>query len=128
MTTGHRIIVAAIVVALAQVGFLGWLIAGRAAILRDGQEIVLKVEPVDPRDLLRGDYVRLGYEISSIPVSRISNVPADRTWTDASDLYVRRCDEHQLEQLGGFHFGFDLDQRFMNAKCRAVTGSSTQKD
>ena len=26
-------------------------------ILRDGREITLKVEPVDPRDLLRGDYV-----------------------------------------------------------------------
>ena len=73
MTTGNRTIVAALVVALAQIGFLGWIIAGRAAILRDGREIVLKVEPVDPRDLLRGDYVRLCYEISSIPVSKITN-------------------------------------------------------
>jgi uncharacterized membrane-anchored protein len=89
MTTGNRIIVAAIVVALAQIGFLGWLIAGRAAILRDGREIVLKVEPVDPHDLLRGDYVRLGYEISSIPVSKITNVAPDKTWSDASDIYVR---------------------------------------
>ena len=85
MMTGNRIIVAALVVALAQIGFLGWIIAGRAAILRDGREIVLKVEPVDPRDLLRGDYVRLGYEISSIPVSKITNLPPDKIWSDASD-------------------------------------------
>jgi uncharacterized membrane-anchored protein len=89
MTPGNRIIIASIVVGLAQIGFLGWLIAGRAAILRDGREIILKVEPVDPRDLLRGDYVRLGYEISSIPASKITNVPPDQTWTDASDLHVR---------------------------------------
>ena len=63
--------------ALVQIGFLGWIIAGRAAILRDGREIVLKVEPVDPRDLLRGDYVRLGYEISRIPVSLITNLPPE---------------------------------------------------
>jgi len=31
-----------------------------------GQEILLKTVPVDPRDLFRGDYVNLRYEISSI--------------------------------------------------------------
>ena len=31
MMTGSRIIIAALVVALAQIGFLGWMIAGRAA-------------------------------------------------------------------------------------------------
>jgi uncharacterized membrane-anchored protein len=29
--------------------------------------VLLKVEPVDPRDLMRGDYVILGYEISRVP-------------------------------------------------------------
>lgn len=33
--------------------------------LKNGQEIVLKTVPVDPRDVLRGDYVVLRYEISS---------------------------------------------------------------
>jgi uncharacterized membrane-anchored protein len=37
------------------------MIESRAAILRDGTEIVLQVEPIDPRDLMRGDYVRLQY-------------------------------------------------------------------
>ena len=77
MMTGNRIIIAALVVALAQIGFLGWIIAGRAAVLRDGREIMLKVEPVDPRDLLRGDYVSLCYEISRIPVSQITNLPPE---------------------------------------------------
>ena len=33
--------------------------------LKNGEEIELKTIPVDPRDLLRGDYVVLAYEIST---------------------------------------------------------------
>ncbi len=32
-----------------------------------GEEIRLKTEPIDPRDLFYGDYVYLNYEISSLP-------------------------------------------------------------
>lgn len=35
--------------------------------LRTGKEVLLRTVPVDPRDLLRGDYVILNYEISQIP-------------------------------------------------------------
>ncbi|HMM63629.1 MAG TPA: GDYXXLXY domain-containing protein [Mesorhizobium sp.] len=87
--TGKRLIVAAVLLALAQIGFLGWIIAGRAAILRDGKEVLLRVEPVDPRDLLRGDYINLGYEISSIPASLIAGVPASQTTSGDSRLTVR---------------------------------------
>ena len=66
--SGKRLLLAACLVALGELGFLSWVIAGRAAILRNGQEVVLSVEPVDPRDLLRGDYVRFGYEIAQLPV------------------------------------------------------------
>ncbi len=66
MKTTRIYLVAATVVALAQIGFLYSMIAGRAAILRDGQVVVLEVQPIDPRDLFRGDYVRLGYNISTI--------------------------------------------------------------
>lgn len=52
---------------LVLVGMLGWMIEHRAAILRDGVEVILKTAPVDPRDLMRGDYVQLRYEaISSV--------------------------------------------------------------
>jgi len=67
------LILMAAVAAVLQIGFLAWTISGRAAVLRNGQEVLLKVEPIDPRDLLRGDYVRLGYEISRLPVSLYPN-------------------------------------------------------
>ena len=78
MMSGKRLVIAAVLLAAVQIGFLSWIIAGRAAILRDGQEVLLKVEPIDPRDFLRGDYVRLGYEIRNVPVKLIENAPAGR--------------------------------------------------
>lgn len=87
---GRRLILAALVVALAQIGFLTWMILGRAAILRDGREVLLKVEPVDPRDLFRGDYVRLGYDISRVPMAIVTNPPPGEDWLAGERvIYVR---------------------------------------
>jgi len=89
MTAVNRTVIAALVVALAQIGFLGWIIAGRAAVLRDGREITLKIEPIDPNDLLRGDYVSLFYEISRISVRQITNLPSEEYLSADRTLYVR---------------------------------------
>jgi uncharacterized membrane-anchored protein len=89
MMTGKRLVISALVLALIQIGFLSWIIAGRAAILRNGKEVLLKVEPVDPRDLLRGDYIILGYEISRIPVKMIANIPPDKFSSDDTSIVVR---------------------------------------
>ncbi|KKH96863.1 hypothetical protein EO95_03660 [Methanosarcina sp. 1.H.T.1A.1] len=40
--------------------------------LRTGTEVVLKTEPVDPRDLFRGDYVILNYEISTLDLDEVA--------------------------------------------------------
>ncbi|RUV26721.1 MAG: hypothetical protein EOQ60_03660 [Mesorhizobium sp.] len=87
--SGKRLIIAALVTALVQIGLLGWIIAGRAAILRNGKEVLLKVEPVDPRDLLRGDYISLGYDISRIPVKLIANIPPGKITSNDSEFVVR---------------------------------------
>jgi uncharacterized membrane-anchored protein len=44
---------------------LGAMVFERVQHLRNGREIVLAIRPVDPRDLFKGDYVRLGYDIAS---------------------------------------------------------------
>lgn len=87
--TGKKLLISAVALALVQIGFLSWIIAGRAAILRNGTEVLLKVEPIDPRDLLRGDYVSLGYEISRIPVKLVADIPSDRTATTDGRILVR---------------------------------------
>ncbi len=45
---------------------LSWMVGKRLSILKNGYEVVLKTEPVDPRDLFRGHYARLNYSISTI--------------------------------------------------------------
>lgn len=74
MTSGRKLIFASVGLAVVQIIFLGWMIVDRAAVLRDGREVLLKVEPVDPRDLLRGDYVILSYGISRIPLSMVEDI------------------------------------------------------
>lgn len=89
MTARKTLLVAALVVSALQIGFLSWIIAGRAAVLRNGPEVLLKVEPVDPRDLLRGDYVRLGYEIANFPAGLVVNAPDRSLLTEAGPMFVR---------------------------------------
>lgn len=40
--------------------------------LREGKLILLETRVIDPRDLLRGDYVILNYKISDVPLDRFS--------------------------------------------------------
>jgi uncharacterized membrane-anchored protein len=42
------------------------IIIFKMAVLAGGTEVLLKIEPVDPRDLLRGDYLTFSYEISNL--------------------------------------------------------------
>lgn len=86
-TSPRRFLLAAILVSLTQCGILGSMIVSRASVLRSGQEVVLRTAPVDPRDLLRGDYVVLTYEISSIPVERLKGKPPEDG--AYAPLYVR---------------------------------------
>lgn len=77
LQTGRFYLVAAILVAGLQTLILGYIIQSRASILASGTEVLLKTAPVDPRDFLRGDYVVLNYDISSVPVSTvIGGIPA----------------------------------------------------
>jgi uncharacterized membrane-anchored protein len=80
-----RVWLAAILVCLLQTGAIAALIINRAMLLTQGREIVLTVVPVDPRDLLRGDYVRLGYDISRIPASLLL---ASRRPGEGKTVYV----------------------------------------
>ena len=59
-----------------QVALLGAMIADRTQILRGGTEVKLLTRPIDPRDLLRGDYVVLGYDISQLPSGALLKQPS----------------------------------------------------
>lgn len=50
---------------------IGGLIGYKEYTLKSGEVVVLKTIPVDPRDVFRGDFVALQYEISSPDSQRI---------------------------------------------------------
>lgn len=50
-----------------------------------GEEILLEVAPVDPRDMFRGDYVALTYEISRIS---LLTVPYDSAFSPGETIYA----------------------------------------
>ena len=57
-----------------QVIFLVAMIGLRVTPLLAGDTIFVRVVPVDPRDLFRGDYVVLGYDFSRVPPARIDGL------------------------------------------------------
>jgi uncharacterized membrane-anchored protein len=63
---------------LLQIALIAFMVADRMDILRSGTEVTLQTRPVDPRDLLRGDYVALSYDISSVPAGALEGQPAGR--------------------------------------------------
>jgi uncharacterized membrane-anchored protein len=65
------------VAVLVQCLLLMLMVVDRVQILREGVEVTLQTQPVDPRDLLRGDYVVLRYLISEVPAGALKGKPAE---------------------------------------------------
>ena len=83
-----RIQIGVLAAAALQLGMLGYMVADRLWLLKNGREIVLPIIPVDPRDLFRGDYVTL-----SFPVSRLAGNLADTTQPIQSDKFYVTFDQ-----------------------------------
>ncbi|OPY76673.1 MAG: hypothetical protein A4E65_03128 [Syntrophorhabdus sp. PtaU1.Bin153] len=61
-----------IVIILLQAILLTCIIAYRQYWVATGEKILLKSAPVDPRDIFRGDYVALRYDISSLDLDAVT--------------------------------------------------------
>ena len=55
-------------IAAAQVAMILGLIGWKQVTVATGQTVVLRCAPLDPRDLLRGQYVALDYDIATVPL------------------------------------------------------------
>jgi uncharacterized membrane-anchored protein len=75
-----------------QVGILAAMVALDSLPYAFGQRIKLPVEPVDPRDLFRGDYVVLGYEFNRLSPGQVPGLPTDESppyrTSAGRDVYV----------------------------------------
>ena len=95
-----------------QVVVLLAMIALRALPLLFGDTVLIRVVPVDPRDLFRGDYVVLGYEFSRVPAAGIDGLPPEiagvrsRDW-EGRTVYVSLAPEpdgaHWRAGMVGIH-------------------------
>ena len=56
--------------------------------LAHGREVILRVRPFDPRDLLLGHYVTLQFDISSIPASAFPSSVPDGNRVRGRSVYV----------------------------------------
>jgi uncharacterized membrane-anchored protein len=70
-----------IIVALVQSAALFKIVYDKDRLLKAGREITMAVKPLDPRDTFRGDYVTLGYDISTlntshVPIGNFDSFPA----------------------------------------------------
>lgn len=65
-----------------QIALLALLVLYKLATYSSGTEVLLKLQPVDPRDMLRGDYVTIRYSIS-----RIRNYTSERIYV-GDTVYV----------------------------------------
>jgi uncharacterized membrane-anchored protein len=87
---------------LIQIGMVGAMVIDRASILRQGTEITLQTRPIDPRDLLRGDYVMLGYAISNVSSPNLIDQPSNGKNTQ---VYVKLAPNAE-----GFHVAVSVDR------------------
>jgi uncharacterized membrane-anchored protein len=78
MTRRGRVLL--IVIVVVQVLVIIAMATGRERTLRGDEDVTLQTRPVDPRDLFRGDYVVLDYEIATIETNR-----ADRPFLEPGD-------------------------------------------
>ncbi len=71
MTKQTKFILAVVI----QLAIIFSIIIFKTAILSGGTDLMLKIQPIDPRDPLRGDYVTLQYNISNLYSSLAQNQP-----------------------------------------------------
>ena len=85
-----------ILVLALQSAWVLYTVAVQERALSAGKAILLETERVDPRDLLRGDYLILNYKISSLPTNLFAP-PVGKDLRAGTKVYVA------LEPRGEFH-------------------------
>lgn len=86
-----RILILANLVLL--LGYFNWSVFKKEQTLKDGQLVLLRLAPVDPRSLMQGDYMRLNYEIASSSSRLIDKQTATRGYA------ILKTDSNQVGRL-----------------------------
>lgn len=93
---------------------IGVFVLTQQIILLSGKEVLLKTVPIDPRDLFRGDYVILNYEIAQIPKTGFAY---------NSTVYVSlNTDDNNIAHIKNISYKKPSDELYLKGK---VTGCPT---
>lgn len=85
------------------------------AVLLMGERVLLETLPVDPRDLLRGDYVNLSYKIETIDVAMVPE--SLREQRGEHEVYVAlKTDEAGVASVSGISLGRPAAGKYIRAK------------
>jgi uncharacterized membrane-anchored protein len=77
-----------VLVAVVQSAALFKIVYDRDRLLKSGREIAVAVQPLDPRDLFRGDYVTLGYDFTNVQVPSTTDPDDASQFPPGSDAFV----------------------------------------
>lgn len=66
-----------------------WMAAKRELVVQNGRTLYLRTAPIDPRDIFRGDYVRLSYEASGFSPRQTSEQIRKQGVEKGSVVYAR---------------------------------------
>lgn len=79
-------------------------------IIQKGGEVLLNVKPYDPRDLLRGDYINLTYDINTIPKERF------RRTSDSYVYVLLKTDENNVAHYSSYTYKKPKSGLFIKGK------------
>jgi len=121
-STGEKLLVAqkkwllfAVIVLQFAIG--GWQAWSSEVILTQGTLIKLKLEPVDPRSLLQGDYVRLRYEISRLDDEELTpGAPIRVVLRSGADGVYRYSGYHEQEGVWNQPYRQEPGDVFINGR------------
>ncbi|MEM8930515.1 MAG: GDYXXLXY domain-containing protein [Acidobacteriota bacterium] len=68
--------------------FLGSLGLDQEILMRTGESVVLRTTPVDPRDIFRGDYVILRYDVNAVGAAGLRDGLAGEPAADGERVYA----------------------------------------
>lgn len=94
----------ALVVALQAAWLVGTALTARHGLVT-GRVIRLETRPVDPRDLLRGDYLTLAYDFSRIPLDSFAPpLPVSPALEPGSTVYVELAPDGEFYRMTNVSF------------------------
>ena len=89
--------------------------------LKTGEDVMLKTRPVDPRDLFRGDYVILSYEIGRLDINSLQTDSANFNKSDK--VFVKLIKQENYGVATAIYKSQPKEGLFIKGTVKEIQGS-----